>query len=243
MATVDSQSAIGAKQGTPPTQSESGLSRPDCVDPTQLQPLAPLGLTENSADLHCILMPDAYTRIVSYEMAKGVDFKLENLATADPANYEMRTIVFCKGAKQATRFFIVGCVTQRSALHERVVNGRRSINVMPSIFGWGRAPGIPTSASPKKKGQTVKIPSSPVKSVGSSGEIEWEAAAARGPRLPVPIYDGRSVDFDIKNSHHLPVYAAELELGAVVMVMFTLVDESEYPPDTVVDAKDPLPIM
>jgi hypothetical protein len=88
-------------------------------------------------------MPDAYTRVVSYEMAKGVDFKLENLATADPANYELRnSIVFRKGAQQATRFFIVGCVTQRSALHERVVNGRRSINVMPSIFGWGRASGV-----------------------------------------------------------------------------------------------------
>ncbi|KAJ7790078.1 hypothetical protein B0H14DRAFT_2626437 [Mycena olivaceomarginata] len=36
VATVDSQSAMGAKQGTPLTQSESALDWPDCVDPTQI---------------------------------------------------------------------------------------------------------------------------------------------------------------------------------------------------------------
>lgn len=83
----------------------------------------------------------------------------------------------------------------------------------------------------------------------------------------MPIYDGHSVDFNIKNFHHLPVYAIELEFGAVVMVMFTIgqysgnkgvmlsfnvqaavtlhdrVDESEYPPDTILGAKDPFPII
>ncbi|KAF8164290.1 hypothetical protein K438DRAFT_2067463 [Mycena galopus ATCC 62051] len=40
--------------------------------------------------------------------------------------------------------------------------------------------------------------------------------------LSVPVYDARSVDFDIKYSQQLPKYDGELDTGMVVMVVFTL---------------------
>jgi hypothetical protein len=84
--------------------------------------------------------------------------------------------------------------------------------------------------------------------------------------LSVPVYDARSVDFDIKNFQQLPKYDGELDAGMVVMVMFTLgrysaaegeklslnvqaavamhdaVPEEDRPSETIIDAKEPLPI-
>ncbi|KAF8169684.1 hypothetical protein K438DRAFT_1983070 [Mycena galopus ATCC 62051] len=86
--------------------------------------------------------------------------------------------------------------------------------------------GIPTSASPKKRTSTskapVNIPVSPKKSVPNDGSIQWDTFAARTPDKPVPVYDARSVDFDIKNFQQLPKYGGELDAGMVAMVIFTL---------------------
>jgi hypothetical protein len=86
--------------------------------------------------------------------------------------------------------------------------------------------------------------------------------------FPVPIYDGRTVDFDIKNFQWLPKYDNEVDEGALVMAMFTAgkyssvagderlslniqavvamhdpVPESEWPPETIVEGKEPFPIL
>jgi hypothetical protein len=88
-------------------------------------------------------MPVAYERITNYEIAIGVDFQLENLATANPSDYVLRgNMVFRQGSDKAARFFIVGCVTHQSALCTRLLNKRHSVNIIPSIVGWGRATGV-----------------------------------------------------------------------------------------------------
>jgi hypothetical protein len=117
------------------------------IDKTlRLTPLAASDLTENSADLHRLILPDAYNHIAIYEMAIGADAKLDNLATADSTNYELQgssnPVVFHKGGEHPIRFFILGCVTACSAFHFRMVNGCHSINIMPSALGWGRASGV-----------------------------------------------------------------------------------------------------
>ncbi|KAJ7841795.1 hypothetical protein B0H14DRAFT_2586685 [Mycena olivaceomarginata] len=95
---------------------------------------------------------------------------------------------------------------------------------------------------------------------------QWDTFAARTPDKPVPIYDARSADFDIKNFQCLPNYDGELDSGMVVMVMFTLgrysvaegeklslnvqaavamhnaVLEEDRPSETIIDAKFPLPV-
>ena len=87
-------------------------------------------------------MPAAYERITNYEIAIGVD-QLENLAIASPSDYELRgNIVFRKDGDKAARFFIIGCVTNQSALCSRHMNKRHSVNIIPSIVGWGRATGV-----------------------------------------------------------------------------------------------------
>jgi hypothetical protein len=109
----------------------------------RLNPLNSFEITADSAALHELLMPAAYERITNYEIAIGVDFQLENLAIADPADYELRgNIVFRKGGNKAARFFIIGCVTDQSALCYRLINKRHSVNIIPSIVGWGRATGV-----------------------------------------------------------------------------------------------------
>jgi hypothetical protein len=109
----------------------------------RLAPLNSFEITANSAALHELLMPVAYKRITNYEMAIGVDFQLENLAIANPSDYELRgSVVFRKGGDKAARFFIIGCVTNQSALCSRLLNKRHSVNIIPSIVGWGRATGV-----------------------------------------------------------------------------------------------------
>ncbi|KAJ7898726.1 hypothetical protein B0H13DRAFT_1884181 [Mycena leptocephala] len=187
---------------------DTGLGTPEAVDPTQSTHPTHI---DNSADLHRLILPDAYNRIATYEMVMGADFKLDNLAIADPGNYELQAspnpVVFRKGGEHPIRFFILGCVTARSALHFRMVNGRRSINVMPSALSWRRATGvinsifgsihleayvfseIPTSASPKKQGPTTpargKIPVA-TKSGNSDkgGNIHWEPGTVLSPDKP-----------------------------------------------------------
>ncbi|KAJ7839166.1 hypothetical protein B0H14DRAFT_2588175 [Mycena olivaceomarginata] len=157
-------------------------------------------------------------------------------------------------------------------------------NIMPSIVGWGRATGviqellgdvtayvfgggIPTSASPKKRASPSKAPANIPTSPKKDGTIQWDTFAARTPDKPVPIYDVRSVDFDIKNFQRLPKYDGELDAGMVAMVVFTLgrysgadgeklslnaqaavamhdaVPEEDRPAETVIDARMPLPII
>ena len=128
----------------------------------------------------------------------------------------------------------------------------------------------------------AKIPVSPKK----DGIIEWDTFAVRTPDnqgkpyfiiskckdtddwhvLSVPIYDARSVDFDIKNFQQLPKYDGELDAGMVVMVVFTMgrysavdgeklslnvqaavamhdtVAEEDRPAETIIEAKTPLPV-
>ncbi|KAJ7867373.1 hypothetical protein B0H14DRAFT_3441824 [Mycena olivaceomarginata] len=80
-------------------------------------------------------MPAAYERITNYEIAIGVDFQLENLAIANPADYELRgTVVFRKGGNKAAQFFIIGCITNQSALCYRLINKHHSVNIIPSIW-------------------------------------------------------------------------------------------------------------
>ncbi|KAJ7898174.1 hypothetical protein B0H14DRAFT_2557217 [Mycena olivaceomarginata] len=193
-----------------------------------------------SQTLHELLMPVAYERITNYEIAIGVDFQLENLATANPSDYVLRgNMVFRQGGDKAARFFIVGCVTHQSALCTRLLDKRHSVNIMPSIVGWGRATGviqellgdvtayvfrggIPTSASLKKWASPSKAPANIPTSPKKDGTIQWDTFAARTPDKPVPIYDACSVDFDIKNFQRLPKYDGELDAGMVAMVVFTL---------------------
>ncbi|KAJ7872638.1 hypothetical protein B0H14DRAFT_2570138 [Mycena olivaceomarginata] len=109
----------------------------------------------------------------------------------------------------------------------------------------------------------VNIPISPKK----DGTIQWDTFAACTPDKPVPIYDARSVDFDIKNFQQLPKYDGELDAGMVAMVVFALgrysgadseklslnvqaavamhdaVPEEDRPAETVIDARMPLPIV
>ncbi|KAJ7878561.1 hypothetical protein B0H14DRAFT_2567251 [Mycena olivaceomarginata] len=217
----------------------------------------------------------AYGRITNYEIAIGVDFQLENLATANPSDYVL---------DKAARFFIVGCVTHQSALCTWLLNKQHSVNIIPSIVGWGRASGviqellgdvtvyvfhggIPTSASPKKWASPSKAPANIPVLPKKDSTIQWDTFAARTPDKPVPIYDARSVDFDIKNFQQLPKYDGELDAGMVAMVVFTLghysgadgeklslnvqaavamhdtVPEEERPAETVIDTRMPLPVI
>ncbi|KAK6997325.1 hypothetical protein R3P38DRAFT_3220283 [Favolaschia claudopus] len=204
-------------------------------------------------------------------------------------------VVFRKKATKAARFFIVGCVTHPSALCTKSVYNKHSVNVMPSKIGWGRSSGvihallgdvtayvfadglsfstmpksnpakIPSSYSPKKIAATS--PSKPNIPVSGTRKVpvEWSKYAALPGDKPVPIYDARSLDFDIKNLHQLPAYQGELDAGMVIMVVFTLgrysgmegeklslnvqtavalhdnVPEENRPSETIIDAKFPLP--
>jgi hypothetical protein len=109
----------------------------------RLNPLNSFESTADSAALHELLMPAAYECITNYEIAIGVDFQLENLAIVNPADYEVwGTVVFRKGGNKAARFFVIGCVTNQSALCYRLINKHHSVNIIPSIVGWGRAIGV-----------------------------------------------------------------------------------------------------
>ncbi|KAJ7215852.1 hypothetical protein GGX14DRAFT_391531 [Mycena pura] len=273
-------------QNSSPQDTPSVLGQPTTVDTLLLLPLNSFEITADSAALHQLLMPAAYERITNYEMAIGVDFQLKNLAIANPSDYELRNnTVFRKDGDKAARFFIIGCVTNQSALCSRLVNKQHSVNIIPSIVGWGRATGvihellgdvsafifrgggIPTSASPKKRALTRKAPATIPVSPKKDGTIQWDNFAARPADKPVPIYDARSVDFDIKNFQHLPKYDRELDAGMVVMVIFTMgsysgadgeklslnvqaavamhdaVAEEDRPIETIIEAKTPLPVV
>ncbi|KAJ7302484.1 hypothetical protein DFH08DRAFT_977759 [Mycena albidolilacea] len=182
-----------------PKAAPSVLGQPTTVDTLLLNPLNSFEITADAAALHELLMPAAYERITNYEIAIGVDFQLENLAIANPADYELRGNIVFPPAN------------------------------------------IPVS---RKKDDS----------------IQWDTFGA------LPIYDARSVDFDIKNFQCLPKYDGELDSGMVVMVMFTLghysvaegeklslnvqaavamhnaVLEEDRPSETIIDAKFPLPV-
>ncbi|KAJ7885674.1 hypothetical protein B0H14DRAFT_2563685 [Mycena olivaceomarginata] len=258
----------------------SVLGQPTPVDTLSLNPLNSFEMTADSAALHELLMPAVYERITNYEIAIGVDFQLENLAIANPADYELRgNIVFRKGGNKPARFSIIGCVTDQSALCYRLINKRHSVNIIPSIVGWGRATGViqellgDVSAyifrgglSFSTMGENRPMPANIPVSRKKDDSIQWDTFAARTPDKPVPVYDTRSVDFDIKNFQCLPNYDGELDSGMVVMVMFTLgcysaavgeklslnvqaavamhnaVPEEDGPSETIIDAKFPLPV-
>ncbi|KAJ7197563.1 hypothetical protein GGX14DRAFT_667727 [Mycena pura] len=127
------------------------LGTPTATDPASLTALSPLSLIDNTADLHRFVGTPAYNRIINYELAIGVDFSLENLATADSSSYfipepsgdsDKTRFVQRNGGKQPIRFFIIGGVTHSSHLRTGLFYGRRSISVMPSTYSWGRATGV-----------------------------------------------------------------------------------------------------
>ncbi|KAJ7712011.1 hypothetical protein B0H14DRAFT_2645532 [Mycena olivaceomarginata] len=182
-------------------------------------------------------MPVAYQRITNYEMAIGVDFQLENLATASPSDYMLKgNMVFCHGGDKAARFFIVGYITSQSALCTRLLNKQHSVNIIPSIVGWGRATGVIQELLGDVSayifhGGLWYSDFSLSKEAGTSQQSDRKypyltIAKERWHHLLgcfwVPVYDARSVDLDIKNFQQLPKYNGELDEGMVAMVAFTL---------------------
>ncbi|KAJ7889083.1 hypothetical protein B0H14DRAFT_3855822 [Mycena olivaceomarginata] len=112
-------------------------------------------------------------------------------------------------------------------------------------MGENRPSGVPTSASPKKRASTSKVPANIPVSQKKDDSIQWDTFAARTPDKPVPVYDARSVDFDIKNFQRLPKYDEGEKLSHNVqaaVAMHNAVPEEDRPSETIIDAKFPLAV-